>query len=79
MLFRSSLAELSAWCSVRLGAHQVIADGTHRPFDIPWLILDSAAAAREFGWFPQRRLPSILEEIAQHAEGNPGWLDLAGG
>ena len=74
-----SLAELSAWCGGRFGPHQVSADGTPRPFDIPWLILDSTAAAGAWDWRPQRSLPSILEEIAKHAEANPGWLDLAGG
>ena len=73
-----SLAELSAWCMARFGPHQVTADETPRPFDIPWLILDSTATARAWNWRPQRSLPSILEEIAQHAEANPGWLDLAG-
>ncbi len=72
-----SLAELSDWCGGRFGPHQVTADGTPRPFDIPWLVLDSTAAALAWDWRPQRSLPFILEEIARHAEGNPGWLDLA--
>ena len=72
-----SLAELSKWCGGRFGPHQVSADGTPRPFDIPWLVLDSTAAALAWDWRPQRNVPSILEEIARHAEGNPGWLDLA--
>lgn len=74
-----SLAELSAWCGNRFGTHTITGDGTPRPFDIPWLILDSTAAATAWNWQPRRSLPDILEEIAQHAETNPGWLDLARG
>ena len=72
-----SLAELSSWCTSRFGPHQVTADHAPRPFDIPWLVLDSTAAALAWDWRPQRNVQSILEEIARHAEGNPGWLDLA--
>ncbi len=74
-----SLAELSVWCAARFGSHSVSADPVPRPFDIPWLVLDSAAAENAWNWRPQRSLPDILEEIAQHAEANPGWLDLARG
>jgi CDP-paratose 2-epimerase len=49
-----------------------------RPFDIPWLVMDSSLAQQEFGWTPTRSLPSILEEIAAHATENPDWLKLCG-
>jgi hypothetical protein len=38
---------------------------------------DNRQTAAEFNWSPKRKLPSILEEIATHAEQNPNWLDLS--
>jgi hypothetical protein len=40
--------------------------------------MDSAAVRQDFGWTPQRSLPSILEEIAGHVRDNPDWLDRCG-
>jgi CDP-paratose 2-epimerase len=71
-----SLAQLSDWCHQRLGAHAVTADGTPRPFDIPWMVLDSSAAKHAWNWKPQTPASEILEEIAKHAEQNPRWLEL---
>jgi CDP-paratose 2-epimerase len=71
-----SLAQLSAWCSERLGPHQVAADSNPRPFDIPWMVLDSSAVKEAWGWAPCTSHDAILEEIAVHAEQNPGWLEL---
>jgi CDP-paratose 2-epimerase len=73
-----SLRQLSAWCSVRFGAREVASDPQPRPFDVPWLVLDSARARAAWTWEPKVTLPQILEEIAAHAEANPHWLDLAG-
>ena len=73
-----SLAELSAWCSERFGSTATVAsDPVSRPFDIPWLLMDSARAARHWGWQPTTPLASILEEIAAHAQAHPGWLELS--
>jgi len=72
-----SLKQLSAWCAQRFGARQVEPDGTPRLFDIPWLVLDHAKATRRWGWQPATPTAAILEEIAQHAEQNPGWLELS--
>jgi CDP-paratose 2-epimerase len=41
--------------------------------------LDSRRAATLWNWTPARKLPSILEEIAQHAETHPDWLKLFDG
>ena len=71
-----SLAQLSAWCAERLGDHVVISDPNPRPFDIPWMVLDSSACKRAWGWKPQTSVGEILEEIAKAAEASPGWLDL---
>lgn len=72
-----SLAQLSDWCTKRLGAHSVTSDATPRHFDIPWLVLDSALAQRQWNWQPDTPTERILEEIALHAEMNPHWLDIS--
>jgi CDP-paratose 2-epimerase len=73
-----SLRQLSAWCAARFGPHDVAADPRDRPFDIPWMVLDSARAAHAWGWRPRRSVASILEDIAAHADREPAWLDLSG-
>jgi CDP-paratose 2-epimerase len=72
-----SLANLSQWCERRFGPHSVSADTTARQFDIPWLVLDSSRAKKEWNWRPTTKLESVLEEIAEHAEKNPDWLELS--
>lgn len=73
-----SLRQLSAWCARRFGPHTVASDTAERPFDIPWMMMDSALAARHWGWKPEISLEAILEEIAVHAEANPDWLEISG-
>jgi len=75
----TSLAELSAWCARRLGPHPVSTASELRPYDLPWVVLDHAVATARHGWKPARSAESIFEEIADHAERNPGWLDRCGG
>ena len=70
-----SLRQLSTWCTQRLGAHTVAADGATRAFDLPWIVLDHAKATRVWGWAPATKTPAILEEIARHAELHPDWLE----
>ena len=72
-----SLRQLSTWCYARFGPNDVGTEPTSRPFDIPWLVLDSSLAKAQWNWRPTRSLESILEEIAQHAEANPDWLELS--
>ena len=72
-----SLRQLSDWCAGRFGAHPVAADGTPRPFDLPWIVLDSAKAARLWDWRPQTPVAAILEEIAAHAQAHPDWLEIS--
>lgn len=72
-----SLHQLSAWCAGRFGPHVVAADPAPRPFDIPWMVLDSAKAARVWGWQPQTPVHTLLDEIATHALAHPDWLDLS--
>lgn len=74
-----SLAQLSEWCTQRFGSHKVGQDFKARPFDIPWVAMDSTLAARTWDWKISRDMESILTEIADHAESNPAWLDLSEG
>ncbi|MBI5771721.1 MAG: NAD-dependent epimerase/dehydratase family protein [Verrucomicrobia bacterium] len=72
-----SLRQLTDWCADRFGPHTVAADPQPRPFDIPWMILDSAKAARVWNWQPTTPVAAILDEIAAHAEAHPEWLELS--
>ena len=74
-----SLAQLSAWCATRFGAHEVASDPTPRPFDVPWLVMDSRLATETWEWRPVTAMEKILEEIAQHAEAHPQWLQMSAG
>jgi CDP-paratose 2-epimerase len=71
-----SLAELSHWCEQRFGKREVQPDPQPRPYDLPWVVLDSAKVEKDWGWRPSRSLLSILEEIADHTQTNPGWLNV---
>ncbi len=73
-----SLANLSEWCAKRFGHRDVGIDPRPRPFDIPWLVLDPSAAQDAWDWTPSTSLYNILEEIARHADENPGWLEMVG-
>ena len=73
-----SLAQLTAWCDRRFGEHAPAADTRPRPYDIPWMVMDSSDVQRDFGWRIQFPVANILEEIAQHAERNPDWLERSG-
>lgn len=72
-----SLRQLSEWCEQRFGPHTVSSEPQPRPFDIPWMVLDSAKAKRVWDWQPTITTQQVLEEIAQHAEQTPDWLDLS--
>jgi len=75
----ASLRQLSDWCAERFGPQPVAAEAKDRPFDVPWLVLDSRQAAQIWGWKPQTPLEAIWRKIADHAEQNPSWLDATGG
>ena len=69
-----SLAQLTDWCNQRFGHHEPSPDLRPRPYDAPWIVMDSRRALADFGWSPRRTLHSILEEIAGHIGDHPGWL-----
>lgn len=72
-----SLGQLSAWCADRIGPHRVDADPLARPFDIPWMVLDSSLAERLWDWRPKTSQEEIFTEIADHANRYPEWLELS--
>ena len=72
-----SLRQLTDWCDARFGPHRVAGDPRPRPFDLPWVVLDSRQAQEVWNWVPRTRTEAILEEIAAHAEVNPNWLELS--
>jgi CDP-paratose 2-epimerase len=74
-----SLAQLTAVCDREFGPHAPQPDGSDRPFDLPWIVMDSRKAAERFRWQPERTVGSILEEIANHVRLHPEWLDLSHG
>jgi len=74
-----SLNELSQWCRERFGARDVGEMSEGRPYDLPWIVLDSGLAATRYGWRPTRDVWRVCEEIAQHAESHPDWLGRCGG
>ncbi|MBV9769914.1 MAG: NAD-dependent epimerase/dehydratase family protein, partial [Bryobacterales bacterium] len=70
-----SLAQLTAWCDRRFGKHSPTADTRPRPYDLPWVVMDSSDANRDFGWSVEFPMAQLFEEIAQHAESHPDWLE----
>jgi CDP-paratose 2-epimerase len=72
-----SLAQLSKWCEARFGAHPVASDPIPRPFDVPWLVMDSRLAEKAWQWRTATKLEAILDEIARHAEDHPDWLKIS--
>jgi CDP-paratose 2-epimerase len=73
-----SLADLTAWCDERFGPHPVVPNTAIRPFDVPWVVMDSSRTRRIFDWEIQMTLPKILDEIADHARLHPDWLSMTG-
>ena len=74
-----SLAQLSQWCRDHLGEHQVTSVQEERPFDIPWIVLDTSLAKHQWDWSPKISNHEICERLARHAHENPHWLALSAG
>ena len=80
-----SLQELHEWCARRWGSErfgpacELQRIDQPRPYDAPWIVLDSNKARQTWNWEPLRDRLSIWEEIAEHAEENPNWLQISGG
>jgi CDP-paratose 2-epimerase len=72
-----SLLQLTKWSSERFGFNTVEQTNTERPFDIPWMVLDSALASQVWQWRPETKITEVLEEIAQFAETRNDWCDIS--
>lgn len=73
-----SLAELSHWCAVRFGRHEIASAPQLRQYDLPWIVMDTTLARNIWNWQPRTALDQLLEEIAIHAEEHPDWLTGTG-
>lgn len=69
-----SLRQLSRWCENRWGQHEVGTDAVPRPFDLPWVVLDSSLAKAAWDWAPSIPVEEILAEIAAFADIHPDWI-----
>lgn len=72
----TSLAQLSRWCAAEFGHYSVTPDVEPRPFDVPWVVMDTQRVSAAFGWQPRVTLPQILSEIAAHHRQHPDWFRL---
>lgn len=72
-----SLKQLTAWCDAEFGSHSIASDPTPRPFDLPWVVLDSSQAQHVWNWSPSTSRDDILKEISVHAHSHPNWLSLS--
>lgn len=73
----TSLAQLSAWCTERFGQQTVASEAAERPFDLPWVVLDSGLAKQHWDWAPKMNREIIFNEIAAFAEAHPDWMALS--
>ena len=72
-----SLAQLSKWCEARFDSHQVASDPVPRPFDVPWLVMDSALAGKIWDWRPATTLEQFSKRSHEHAQTHPHWLEIS--
>ena len=72
-----SLAQLTEWCDERFGKHEISVDANPRPYDLPWVVLDSSLVQSNWNWTPEWNRDRILTEIAEFAEERPEWLELS--
>jgi CDP-paratose 2-epimerase len=70
---------LSAWCAQRFGKHVIGHNSVSRRYDVPWMVLDSTRVKQQWNWRPAISREQVLEEIAQHAEAHPEWLEMSHG
>ncbi len=73
----TSLRQMTDWCEQRFGKHDVDSLVADRPFDLPWIALDSSLARRVWGWVPETTREEIFDGIARHTLEHPDWLDLS--
>lgn len=73
-----SLAQLTAWCDARFGVYAPERTDADRRYDIPWIVMDSGVACKDFGLRVEVSVNDVLEEIARHGEEHPEWLEASG-
>ncbi len=66
-------------CSKEFGPHEVASDLSPRPFDLPWVVLDSSRAEEVWDWKPRVGVLEICAGIARHAREHPEWLGVSAG
>jgi len=74
-----SLRQLTGWCESRFQRMPVGTEPISRPYDLPWLVLDSQQTADVWNWRVETPLTAILTEIADFADQHPDWLSLTSG
>jgi len=74
-----SLAQITSWCIGRYGYKEIERTNIERPFDIPWMVLDSTKAKGIWGWEPQTSVTDICEEIAAFADTQENWCKISAG
>ena len=85
-----SLRQLSEWCADRfpnsetpslpesnLPTVRSEAPPAIRPFDLPWVVLDSDCAASRWEWKSDTKTMDVLAEIADFAAATPSWISVS--
>ncbi len=72
-----SLYQLTQWCNEEFGDHEVHSSDEVRPFDLPWIVLNSELARQMWNWTPALSTDQILSEIAEHARTHTDWLEYS--
>lgn len=62
-----------------LAPQDLAASPEGRPYDLAWVVLNHDEASRRHGWRPLRTAAAIFDEIAEHAQRHPDWLEQCGG
>jgi CDP-paratose 2-epimerase len=73
-----SLKQLNTWCDRRFGDHSPQPDLASRRYDVPWVVMDSSGAMKDFDWRPAVSIEEIVGEIAEHSLRHPDWLEVSG-
>ena len=73
-----SLAQLTAWCDARFCPHTPQSDPRPRAYDVPWVVMDSREAQRDFAWRIETGIEDVMDQIARHAQANADWLERSG-
>lgn len=78
-----SLLELTQWCERRWGGVRygekpsITPVAENRKYDAPWIVLDPSLAQNQWAWKAEKSREDIFEEIADHAEEHPDWLQVS--